>query len=371
MAPKKRSGGGGLSRRAALALIGGGSLLGVSSTGAFNTVDGKRPFAVSTSNDPNALLGLTEIDEDKTYSQSYSITVTNQTGNKLDNNNITTENKSLKLKEKMSDSVKTSLSPGVLQPGDTYTFYVVTSSNNQGSNNSNGSQGGSRGNSGKGKGNSGKGCEIRGDSGNGGGQSGEGEDTSDTLIFSFFGPQNTIELEREITVSAGNSGSEFDPLSCKDVIDDINAGAGMAEINSSGDSLPKPKESNLSGNVCHVSNGSDPSLSNNGRPICGFLYVQGPNVDVTVKKDVHGAVVIYADDGDADLKIIGNKTIHGDACIQANNDVNVTLNSAAAEIKGDVRIDAAGNVTVDNSNGGTIGGETYPRANLDINGIDK
>jgi hypothetical protein len=200
----------------------------------------------------------------------------------------------------------------------------------------------------------------------------EQEEVSDKITILYKGSGTTVEITREITVTSGDStegdsSTGFNRSSCADVINNINNGGRMCEIHSSGDSLPTPGESDLDGNVCHVSNGSDPSLDNNGRTIRGFLYVQGPNVDVTVKKDVHGAVVIYADDdGDADLTIIGNKTIYGDACIQANNDVDVTLNSAAAEIKGDVRIDAAGNVNIDNSNGGTIGGETDPHADLGI-----
>jgi len=55
--PRGRGGSGGLSRRAALALIGGGGLLGVSSTGAFDQVQGQRPFDLSV-NDENALLGV-------------------------------------------------------------------------------------------------------------------------------------------------------------------------------------------------------------------------------------------------------------------------------------------------------------------------
>lgn len=55
---RKRGGSGGLSRRTALALIGGGGLLGISSTGAFDQVRGQRPFDLSV-NDDNALLGIT------------------------------------------------------------------------------------------------------------------------------------------------------------------------------------------------------------------------------------------------------------------------------------------------------------------------
>ena len=56
MAPR-RGGSGGLSRRAALALIGGGGLLGISASGAFDQVGANRPFDLSV-DDENALLGI-------------------------------------------------------------------------------------------------------------------------------------------------------------------------------------------------------------------------------------------------------------------------------------------------------------------------
>src|SRR6056297_2515486 len=56
MAPTS-PGGGGLSRRAALALIGGGGLLGISASGAFDQVGANRPFDLAVDDD-NALLGI-------------------------------------------------------------------------------------------------------------------------------------------------------------------------------------------------------------------------------------------------------------------------------------------------------------------------
>jgi len=58
MPPKSRGDGGKLSRRAALALIAGGGILGLTGTGAFDTVDANRGFDVSTADDDNALLGI-------------------------------------------------------------------------------------------------------------------------------------------------------------------------------------------------------------------------------------------------------------------------------------------------------------------------
>ncbi|TQQ79832.1 hypothetical protein EGH24_10090 [Halonotius terrestris] len=57
MPPKSRGGSGGLSRRAALALIGGGGLLGISASGAFDQVGAQRPFDLAVDDD-NALLGI-------------------------------------------------------------------------------------------------------------------------------------------------------------------------------------------------------------------------------------------------------------------------------------------------------------------------
>ena len=58
MAPTSRGGGGKLSRRAALALIAGGGILGFTGTGAFDTVNANRGFDVSTADDDSALLGF-------------------------------------------------------------------------------------------------------------------------------------------------------------------------------------------------------------------------------------------------------------------------------------------------------------------------
>jgi len=76
MTPKSRGGGGKLSRRAAIALISGGGLLGLSGTGAFSQVDSNRVFDVATASDENALLGIkttgvefTQIGQTKTILQ--------------------------------------------------------------------------------------------------------------------------------------------------------------------------------------------------------------------------------------------------------------------------------------------------------------
>ncbi len=55
---RRRDGGGSLSRRTALALIGGGGLLAVGASGAFDAVSGKRPFQVGIGGDDEALLRL-------------------------------------------------------------------------------------------------------------------------------------------------------------------------------------------------------------------------------------------------------------------------------------------------------------------------
>lgn len=53
---RNRSGSGGISRRTALTLLGGGGLLGVGVSGAFDSVRGDRPFDVGVSGDQNARL---------------------------------------------------------------------------------------------------------------------------------------------------------------------------------------------------------------------------------------------------------------------------------------------------------------------------
>lgn len=61
MPRKTRGGDGSISRRAALLLIGGGGLMAVSGTGSFSQVEGSRRFGVGTTNDQDALLGISSI----------------------------------------------------------------------------------------------------------------------------------------------------------------------------------------------------------------------------------------------------------------------------------------------------------------------
>jgi hypothetical protein len=182
----------------------------------------------------------------------------------------------------------------------------------------------------------------------------EEREVSDKITILYKGSGTTVKITRQITITSDNSTEKdsstgFNSSSCADVINNINNGGSMCEIHTSGDSLPAPGKNDLDGNVCHEGNGDDPSLSNNSRSINGFLYVQGSNIDVTIKRDVDGAVVLYANgSGDADLTLNGKHTIHGGVCIEANNDVNVNL-KGNSQIKGSLKIAADGNVDVDNS----------------------
>lgn len=58
MPRKSRSGDGSFSRRAALIMIGGGGLMAIGGTGAFDNVTANRGFDVSATSDENALLGI-------------------------------------------------------------------------------------------------------------------------------------------------------------------------------------------------------------------------------------------------------------------------------------------------------------------------
>jgi hypothetical protein len=64
---RQRGGSGGLSRRTALLLIGGGGLVAISGSGAFETVNAGRGFSVNSASDENALLGIKTFDP--TYTQ--------------------------------------------------------------------------------------------------------------------------------------------------------------------------------------------------------------------------------------------------------------------------------------------------------------
>ena len=138
MAPKSRGGGGSLSRRAAIALIGGGGLLGFSGTGAFSQVDSDRPFSASTAEDDNALLKLEGFDEDEAK-EPHTVTITNKFNEKIEGK-IQIEGNSLEFESNTHSSIE-------LEPGEEYEFDIVTPNDEQGSGSpGNGAGSGSPGN---------------------------------------------------------------------------------------------------------------------------------------------------------------------------------------------------------------------------------
>jgi len=191
MAQRKRGGGGGLSRRTALALIGGGGLLGIGGTGAFDQVKSNRRSTVSTVEDNSALLKLEGFDKDE-VKEPHTITVTNQFSGKL-SGDISIKGDSFEFKSETPTGIE-------IKPGQEYEFKIVTPSYN-------GEPG--SGNPGNGNGNG----PPSGNPGNGNGPPCAGEvpgeaeglpkcGGTDTIIFDFSGPENTVVVEREITVSS-------------------------------------------------------------------------------------------------------------------------------------------------------------------------
>ncbi|MFC7041993.1 hypothetical protein [Halonotius sp. GCM10025705] len=73
-----RTGSGGVTRRAAIGIILGGVALGVSTAGAFDQVDTRRPFGIAVS-DTNALVGLVDRGPVKKNAQEPMVTITNNT----------------------------------------------------------------------------------------------------------------------------------------------------------------------------------------------------------------------------------------------------------------------------------------------------
>lgn len=116
MAPGSR-GSGGLSRRAALALIGGGGLLSVSASGAFDRVDANRPFELEV-DDENALLGVDLVSDPIQVSESDVtrdiVTLTNRfsDGTELSSVSVTADGSLLEIAD---------LEAVTIDAGDSYT----------------------------------------------------------------------------------------------------------------------------------------------------------------------------------------------------------------------------------------------------------
>lgn len=132
MAPESRGGGGGLSRRAAIALITGGGLLGISGTGAFGQVDGDRAFSVSTADNANALLKIDGLKDGEAYEEPHEVTITNRFNDEFDDNTISVSSGNLKVKSSQSSSPKNEINPSPLAPKEDDSFFIVATSEQSG-----------------------------------------------------------------------------------------------------------------------------------------------------------------------------------------------------------------------------------------------
>jgi len=182
MAPKSRGGGGNISRRAAIALIGGGGLVGISSTGAFSQVDNSRGFGVSTATDANAQLRIVGLEEGGKYEEGREFRITNRLSEPLTDNRVSSKNGDLII-EPVGNQDST------LDVGETDKFKITTSGETSGETGS---------------------YEVLFP--NGGSpclSTGQGE-ISDTITIQYSGAGTTVDLSRQISISSTSN----DPGDC-------------------------------------------------------------------------------------------------------------------------------------------------------------
>lgn len=205
MAPKSRGGGGNFSRRAAVALIGGGGLLGVSSTGAFTQFDGDRAFAVSTASDENALLKIEGLNENKIYTEGtngHTATISNRFNETLSIENIKTagssgDNEWLKITQVATMECPSDQSldaySGSSTP-DCHSFTIEIPEELK-------KEDGENGNPGNGNPNPNKNAKKNACDNAEGDVPFCDKEVSDTIIIRYSGPETTIELNRKITLT--------------------------------------------------------------------------------------------------------------------------------------------------------------------------
>ena len=123
-------------RRAAIGLILAGVGAAAFESDAFTSTEANRSSAIAAGSDKNALLKLTGVNPSSTPTEPHKITVTNQTESLLDSTIVTTgEQQTLQLRKTKNGNTKSTLEDSLssLSPGETQSFFVVTSPNETGS----------------------------------------------------------------------------------------------------------------------------------------------------------------------------------------------------------------------------------------------
>ena len=123
-------------RRAAIGLILAGVGAAAFESDAFTSTEANRSSAIAAGSDKNALLKLTGVNPSSTPTEPHKITVTNQTESLLDSTIVTTgEQQTLQLRKTKNGNTKSTLEDSLssLSPGETQSFFVVTSPNKTGS----------------------------------------------------------------------------------------------------------------------------------------------------------------------------------------------------------------------------------------------
>ena len=206
MTPRSRGGGGKLSRRAAIALISGGGLLGLTSTGAFTQVDGNREFDISSASDENAFLSIEGLDENKNYTDGHTFTISNKFNEVLSRETVKTagsfgDDEWLKIEQTTINNcpLDNNLDPysGSGEP-DCHSFTIEIPEELKGEDSSGNGNGNGNGNSDP---NPNENAEESACNNSNGNVPFCGTEVSDTIIIIYSGPDTTIELNRKITLT--------------------------------------------------------------------------------------------------------------------------------------------------------------------------
>ena len=100
---------------------------GVSETGAFESAEAPRTSTIQVVGDSDAILALQAFKESETYSEPHQVTVTNDTGTTLSDNEVSSANGKLEFQQG-SNGPSSSLTLSELSDGESGTFEIVTAS---------------------------------------------------------------------------------------------------------------------------------------------------------------------------------------------------------------------------------------------------
>lgn len=320
MAPRRRrrrSGGGSLSRRSAIALIGGGAILAATGANAYSAASGERGWQLFGAEDEDAVFGMTFFDD--------PAPITVQSGESVPIGEFENRLSSGTLQVSIDVDAPSGMSVDIDEP-----------------------------------------FEL---------QPGIPTDVEATVSCDQPGQPRTVELEIEATApDASFDGTRevdivctgpFDRYDCSAIIDVPRSDC---EYQESGDVDIHGEDRD--GDLCIDGEGDDTDVTvSGGTEIDGFLRViDAADIKYVVENNptIDGAVNLYEASGKIEIEVHNNPTVEGNFCATGEDKIKFTARNNATFAE-NVRLGASGNIEIDLQGSPSIEGDLKLSSDNDVN----